>query len=381
MLVASVPLLVGAAVLTASLIVSAAFRRWLSSMRAAIVLLLIVAALAVLGVAIGQGLPVEAYAERHGETIGAWIVAGGLANVFHTWYFGLTALVLGASMLSCSIVRLARLARASGRQRVRRIGSLVTHLAIVVVLAGGFVTAALGFRYAGASFLGAGDVVEVPEGGFSLRVDEARTEFSAAGVVSEYVSVVAIIEDGSEVGRRRIEVNSPLTHRGIGVYQFEMLPSATRVEEVLLGVVIDEGGTRRPVEVVAPFGKDVPIPGTGLGLFVLEFLGDFTYDIETRTAGLRSVGHDNPAVLVQVREGGRVLGERWLFPGIEGHEDDDGLPCRLFFLDYRPDFRHGLTRFEFSKQPGTPLVFVGFVALSIGLGLTFWTGLKREGNR
>ena len=69
----------------------------------------------------------------------------------------------------------------------------------------------------------AGDTIEVPEGRFSLRVEEARTEFDEENTLSEYVSVVTVLEDGVEVGRHRIEVNSPLVHRGIGVYQLEML--------------------------------------------------------------------------------------------------------------------------------------------------------------
>jgi hypothetical protein len=78
-----------------------------------------------------------------------------------------------------------------------------------------------------------------------------------------------------------------------------------------------------------------------------------------------------------VSEAGRVAGETWVFAGFPAHGMADEIPCRLFLLDYRPDFEHALTRFEFSRQPGTPLLFAGFLAMSLGLMLTFWTRRPR----
>ena len=215
--------------------------------------------------------------------------------------------------------------------------------------------------------------MEVPGGGFSIRVEAARTEFNEEGALSEYLSDVTVIEDGVPVREHRIEVNHPLVHNGIGVYQFEMLPAADSVREVLLGVIVprpDEAPLH--LEVPAVPRERVEIPETSLSVEVLEFLSDFTYDIETKTAGLASPRHDNPAVFVQVWDGDDLVGEQWVFAGAPGHESQ-GAPCRLFFLDYIPDFDHGLTRFEFTRQPGTPLLFIGFATLSLGLCLVFWT--------
>ncbi len=353
-------------------------RRWLSSMKTGVALLVLLTLLSVLGVVIGQGLPPEAYTERFGEAGGSFILHSGLAAIFHTWYFMLAVWLLALSILTCSFGRILRFVRAPGK-RLERLGSLVTHLSLVVILAGGIVMARYGSRRPDTHYLKAGDTTEVAEGGFSLRVEEARTEFSENGVISEYVSVVTVIEDGVETGTHRIEVNHPLTVNGVGVYQYEMMPSAESVEEVLLGVVITasaaDGG---PFELEVPFRETTVIPGTNLTVKALSFYSHFTYDIEHGTAGLASIWHDNPAVLVRLSAAEGVVSENWLFMGTRGHESDGNLPCRLFFLDYEPDFGNGLTRFEYSRQPGTPILFTGFAALSLGLCVTFWTRVGRR---
>ena len=335
-------------------------------------LLIAMTVLAVAGVLIGQQLPPDAYVARFGNIIGTVIFRAGLGNVFRTWYFLGLAGLLTLSTVFCSFRRIARLIK-SPKRRLRTLGSLLTHLSIALIAAGGIWTAAGGLRYPAPRYMEAGDVMDVPEGGFSLRVDAARTEFNEEGALSEYLSEVTVIENGEEIREHRIEVNHPLVHNGIGVYQFEMLPSASSAREVLLGVIVPvpEGA---PIQFEAPvaFGERVPIPGTELSVEVLEFLSDFTYDIETRTAGLASPMHNNPAVFARVWETGRLAGEQWVFIGAAGH-GAEGMPCRLFFLDYRPDFDNGLTRFELTRQPGTPLLFTGFTVLSLGLCLVFWT--------
>ena len=123
------------------------------------------------------------------------------------------------------------------------------------------------------------------------------------------------------------------------------------------------------LELAVPFREQVPVPGTDLSVKAIEFYSDFTYDIERGTAELASVWHDNPAVLVQVYQDGLMVGDSWLLVGFGGHGDDAEMPCRLALLDYRPDHDDGLTRFEFSRQPGTGLLYAGFGALSLSLFL------------
>ncbi len=354
------------------------FRRWLSSMTGAVWILVALTVMSLLGVMIGQNLSPDAYTHRYGQVLGSFVYRSGLSDIFTSWYFLLLAAVLAASLVACSFGRLRKLAAARGAGRASRVGSLLLHLSMVVILAGGVVTAVFGFRYPAPVYLSAGDEMEVPEGGFTIRVDAASTEFTDEGVVSEYFSDVVVIEDGEEVLSQRIEVNRPLIHNGVGLYQHEMLPSATSVREVLFGIVVLTEDGELPLSTIAvPFNEEFEVPGTDISLKVLEFLADFTYDIESRTASLVSLSHRNPAVLVRISEAGSVIDDRWIFADVQTHRSDAGLPCRIFLFNYLPDYERGLTRFELSRQPGTPLLFIGFAAMSLGLCLTFWTRTGR----
>lgn len=350
------------------------YRTWLSSMAGAVWILVALAALSFLGIMIGQKLPPEVYVDRYGQALGTFVHRSGLADIFTSWFFLLFTAVLATSLVACSLGRLKRLASASGRGRLSRVGSLLLHLSMVVILAGGVVTAVFGFRYAAPEYLAAGDEMLVEEGGFTVRVDAATTEFTDEGMVSEYYSDVVVIEDGAEVLSHRIEVNRPLIYNGVGLYQHQMLPSATSVREVLFGIIVRTESGELPITTIrVPFNEEFAVPGTAIRLKVLEFLADFTYDIENRTASLLSISHRNPAVLVRISENDDVVDEIWVFADVQTHRSDAGLPCRIFLYDYLPDYERGITRFELSRQPGTPLLFAGFAAMSIGLFLAFWT--------
>ncbi len=354
------------------------FRRWLSSMTGAVWILVALTVMSLLGVMIGQNLPPDAYTDRYGQVLGSFVYRSGLSDIFTSWYFLLLAAVLAASLVACSFGRLRKLAAARGAGRASRAGSLLLHLSMVVILAGGVVTAVFGFRYPAPVYLAAGDEMEVTEGGFTIRVDAASTVFSDEGVIADYFSDVVVIEDGEEILSHRIEVNKPLVHNGVGLYQHEMLPSATSVLEVLFGIVVLTEDGELPLRTIAvPFNEEFEVPGTDISLKVLEFLADFTYDIESRTASLVSLSHRNPAVLVRISEAGSVIDDRWIFADVQTHRSDAGLPCRIFLFNYLPDYERGLTRFELSRQPGTPLLFIGFAAMSLGLCLTFWTRTGR----
>jgi cytochrome c biogenesis protein len=350
------------------------FRRWLSSMSGAIWILSALTVLSLLGVTIGQNLPPEVYQARYGPTAGSLLVRSGLTGVFGSWYFLFLVSVLAVSLIACSAGRLRKVALANTGPKVARAGTLIVHVALIVILTAGVVTGVFGFRYVAPPYLGAGDEMVVVEGDFTIRVNAASTEFTEEGQVSEYYSDVTVLDGGREVLSQRIEVNRPLIYGGVGLYQHEMHPSPTSLDKAVLGVRVRTPEGEGPLHTyLVPFREEFAVPDTDITLKVLEFLSDFTYDIERRTAELASNRHRNPAVLVQLAESGRVLDDLWLFADSPTHQTFEGMPCRVFLLDYVPDFSDGRTRFEISRQPGTPLLFAGFLAMSLGLAMIFWT--------
>ncbi len=66
--------------------------------------------------------------------------------------------------------------------------------------------------------------------GFSVRCDDFEVEFyENSQMPREYKSWLTVIEDGKEVMRKAIEVNDPLTYKGITFYQasYGMIPRCT----------------------------------------------------------------------------------------------------------------------------------------------------------
>ena len=61
-------------------------REWFARTRTAVAILTIVAALAAIGVGIGQNLPHVAYTDRYGSVVGSLLVRSGLTSVFTAWY-------------------------------------------------------------------------------------------------------------------------------------------------------------------------------------------------------------------------------------------------------------------------------------------------------
>jgi len=55
--------------------------------------------------------------------------------------------------------------------------------------------------------------------GFTIRCDSFTIEFYSDGMAKEYKSTLTVLENGKELFQTSIEVNSPLTHRGVTFYQ------------------------------------------------------------------------------------------------------------------------------------------------------------------
>ena len=85
--------------------------KFLSSMRFAIILLVILAVACFIGSFVTQGLSYEQYAQRYSERTAALILAVGLDDVFHSWWLVLITGFLCCNLLLCNLLRLPQLLR------------------------------------------------------------------------------------------------------------------------------------------------------------------------------------------------------------------------------------------------------------------------------
>ncbi|AHB87636.1 c-type cytochrome biogenesis protein CcsB [Thermosynechococcus sp. NK55a] len=273
------------------------FRRVLAllgDLRLAIVLLLVIAIASIAGTVIEQGQSLSFYQANYPEDPAlfgflSWrvLLALGLDQVYHTpWY--LTLLVLfGASLMACTVTRqvptlataqrwqyyqeprqftklalstsipqgslkaLATALSAKGyrvwqtdtqlyarKGLVGRIGPIVVHASLILILLGGILGALTGFMAqelvpSGETFqlqhlVQAGPFARIPQD-WSVKVNRFWIDYTDAGDIDQFYSDLSVVDAaGQEVKRGTIHVNRPLRYRGVTFYQADWSIAALR---------------------------------------------------------------------------------------------------------------------------------------------------------
>jgi len=102
------------------------------------------------------------------------------------------------------------------RNRLAPLATLVTHVAVVLLLLGAALTGGFGWREE--VTLGPGETVEVGHGsGLALRNEEFAVERYPDGSVAGYEAGVAVVAGGRDAARGSIRVNEPLHYGGVGL--------------------------------------------------------------------------------------------------------------------------------------------------------------------
>jgi cytochrome c biogenesis protein len=102
------------------------------------------------------------------------------------------------------------------RNRLAPLATLVTHVAVVLLLLGAALTGGFGWREE--VTLGPGETAEVGHGsGLALRNEEFAIERYLDGSVAGYEAGVVVVAGGRDAARGSIRVNEPLHYGGVGL--------------------------------------------------------------------------------------------------------------------------------------------------------------------
>ncbi len=241
------------------------------------------------------------------------------------------------------------------------LGSLVTHISLVLILAAGFYGVVAGDEGGAAGF--AGRLIELPQYGFDVRIDDFTIAYRDDRSVEQYYSTLTVIENGIEVKQETIFVNRPLRHRGVNFYQSTY---GWGVDVVFTNTVTGEGE-----EMLLTDGQRGFYHPLGIYVNVLRFFPDFTMT-QGGMPTTRSVYPANPGVVFQFQDHhGQVIGEQFYIEPI-GREIDlvDGFTME--FAGYR-----NYTGLQIIKQPGKPLALFASILLIVGLFLCFYIYPRR----
>jgi cytochrome c biogenesis protein ResB len=121
------------------------------------------------------------------------------------------------------------------RNRLAPLATLVTHLAVLLLLLG--VTLSRGYGWQEELTIEPDEIAQVEHGsGLALRNEGFTIVRYPDGNAAAYQADVAVIEDGQQVLSSRIQVNQPLTYGGVGFYLSGYGGEAGRYRVTLLAV-------------------------------------------------------------------------------------------------------------------------------------------------
>jgi len=215
--------------------------RELRKMRTAIALLAILALLAMVGTLLPQ-LPqnpagVMGFVLRH-PVSAPWFARFGLFDIFSSWIFIVTAVLMYTSIGASMFVRVPAAWRrwADPAQRTRalyaEIASIIFHGSFFILLVGVLFGKSAGFL--GNVALVEGDtftearanydnlnegVLSGPHAGFQLKVDSFTATYWPTGTPKNFSSRVRIFDGGRLVSANNIQVNHYVDYGGVKIYQ------------------------------------------------------------------------------------------------------------------------------------------------------------------
>jgi cytochrome c biogenesis protein len=259
-----------------------------------------------------------------------------------------------------------------------RLSVYVVHLSILLIFIGAIIGARFGF----------GGFLNLPEGGsssviytgggesiplgFTIKCNWYDTEYyEGRDAPKDFKAELVIFENGREVMKKEIEVNDPLTYKGVTFFQssYGMIPKA--VGEFILEV-IPRGGQGEKLRLV--LGESFEIPGTDIKGTLVNFSSALGRDPKTGALITYAEQMSNPAIAVEIDEPGkekytgwflRRYPNTWVLPG-SGHQ--------IKFIDYWGVEYTGLS---VSKDPGVGLIYFACIIMTIGLYVCFFMSHKK----
>jgi cytochrome c biogenesis protein len=361
----------------------------------------------------------------------------GFMNMYHSWWFITLLLLFAANLVICSLDRLPRIwklvrepirplseeylekmsikrmltlnekhseVRGNVSESVRklgfrpseaekdngvqffaekgnftRLGVYITHLSILVILAGAIVGIFFGFN--GWLPLGEGetspvayknqDNTKIPLG-FDIRCDRFEVDFyGESDMPKAYKSWLTVLQDGREVMKKVITVNDPLKYQGITFYQssFGTVPDSFDRGILTLQLISRDGKSE---QIQARLGGQFTIPGTTITGHITNFSPALTFDQSGRPVTY-DANMVNPAIFVEFSGLGQKPLAGWIFKRFpQSWNLPDG--SKVEFLKFWGVQYTGL---QVRKDPGVGIVYLGCILMALGLYITFFMSHRR----
>ncbi|MEN8188792.1 MAG: cytochrome c biogenesis protein ResB [Thermodesulfobacteriota bacterium] len=238
-----------------------------------------------------------------------------------------------------------------------RTGVYIVHLSILVIFVGAIFGSLLGFK-GGAMIaetkqvdsIHTFDTQESIDLGFTVRCDSFGIEFYPNGMPKDYRSVLTVLENGKEIQTTPIEVNEPLTYKGITFYQ----SSYQGYSDFLVKLTSEKSGAEKTF--IVPYQQKT--------LWAEE-------NIKFAVAQARAAGQTVSAMKILFSVGDNEPTSFWLDAGgtatLEGEAGN-------YLLHGKQLYATGL---QVAKDPGVWIVYFGCTMMLLGLCVAFFMSHRR----
>lgn len=382
----------------------------LAKLQLAIGLLLAIAIFSIAGTVIEQGQATEFYQANYPEHPAlfgflTWkvLLAAGLDHVYRTWWYLSLLVLFGASLTTCTFKRqlpalkwFTRTQKLYSQPRqfqkfalsadldqasidplvaqleaqkytiiregdrlyarkglVGRVGPIIVHLSMLIILAGGIVGALTGFiaqelvpsgetfKIQNVTDAGPWSQSQIPQD-WSVKVNRFWIDYLPTGEIDQFYSDLSVLDrTGQEVKRKTIHVNEPLRYQGVTLYQADWSIAGIAVKLNNSPVLQFPAGRLRIPNGGKLWGTFVPIKpdmSEGVSLIVKDM------------QGLVLVYGMDGKLISTVRKGMSV--------DIKG--------VKLAIVDIV-----GSTGLQIKADPGIPIVYLGFGLMMLSVLMSY----------
>lgn len=350
--------------------------KFLSSIKLAIWLLVVIALFSLIGTFIPQNQEPEFYFSRYGQYGYQVLLKTGLNSIYSSWWFILSLILFATNLCVCLLNRFSL--------RRRSLGSFISHLSILIILSGALI----------GMFYGQKGYMQIKEG----------------QVVNSFISQNKRFDLGFS-----IRLNDFIYNENIDPKEKLLIYSSSK-EAVcnMSDSVKPDQGEKLITQIPTNIGTEFNIGDTGYSLKVLRYIPDFVMDTVTKQVVSRSGKPNNPALELAVKDESGNVRVVWAFARFPDMHQAPGLKFKFVYnwVERRPkdfiskvsilkegkeiinqDIRVneplrflGYAFFQSSydiedlswtglqvvKDPGVPVIYLGFILLIFGLVMIFY---------
>ena len=333
--------------------------RFLTSIRFAVILMVIIVILCVIYTTIPQNGAMSVYTERYGSTVAGILTSLGFDHVLRSPWMYVSGILFALNLGLCTIRRFG-FALKNKRNRLSAWGSPILHVGLCAVLLGAVLSLFVGRKLY--YEIPVGETVEFRGGAgtFSMTAEEFKVEYYEDGITPKQYRTKLAIEKNGEVDEKEIYVNGPARYEGSTIIQqsYGWMMQAT----------ISSGTAEKTLRVKE--GESVSLLGDEQGIYTIMM--QFYPDYDENKGVDQTPGNDvtNPHMLWILNEGDEVAAYGIL---ARGETQTIAEPLSITFDEYAR-----YTGVQAKYDPGVPVIFAGFLLIFAGLVVRYLFGNRKK---